>query len=58
MIFCARQMIEKTLEYEEAVYISFADLKKAVYHLRPRGKPWKGIDVHLVRLIKSFDDGM
>ena len=29
MIFCARQLIEKTLEHEQTVYILFVDLKKA-----------------------------
>ena len=29
MIFCARQLIEKTLEHKETMYITFVDLRKA-----------------------------
>ena len=35
MIFCARQLIEKTIEHEESLYVVFVDLRKA-YDSVPR----------------------
>ena len=62
MIFCARQLIEKTLEHEETVYIVFVDLRKA-YDSVPREAMWKALEKYgfpsnMISLIRSFHDGM
>ena len=62
MIFCARQLIEKTLEHEETVYIVFVDLKKA-YDSVPREAMWKALEKYgypsrMISLIRSFHDKM
>ena len=62
MIFCARHLIEKTLEHEEMVYITFVDLKKA-YDSVPCEAMWKALEKYgyppnTIRLIRSFHDGM
>ena len=62
MIFCARQLIEKTLEHEETVYIVFVDLKKA-YDSVPREAMRKALEKYgypsrMISLIRSFHDEM
>ena len=62
MIFCARQLIEKTVEHEETVYIVFVDLKKA-YDSVPHEVMWKALEKYgypsnMIKLIRSFHDGM
>ena len=55
MIFCARQLIEKTLEHKETMYITFVDLRKA-YDSVPREAMWKALQKYslppeVVRLV-------
>ena len=62
MIFCARQVIEKTLEHEESLYIVFVDLKKA-YDSVPRDALWIALEKYgfpptMVSIIKSFHEDM
>ena len=62
MIFCARQLIEKTLEHEETAYIVFVDLKKA-YNGVPREAMWKALEkygypTNMIKLVRSFHDRM
>ena len=62
MIFCARQLIEKTIEHDTKVFILFIDLKKA-YYLVPRGAMWLilakyGVPDVVICLIRSLHDNM
>ena len=62
MIFCARQVIEKTLEHEESLHIVFVDLRKA-YDSVPRDAMWRVLEKYgypptMVSIIKSFHEGM
>lgn len=62
MIFCARQLIEKTPEHKETVYIVFVDLKKA-YDSMAHEAMWKALEKYgypsnMIKLIRSFHDGM
>ena len=61
MIFCARQLIEKTIEHEES-YIIFVDLRKA-YDSVPREAMWKvlgkyGIPPRMLEIVQSFHNDM
>ena len=62
MIFCARQVIEKTLEHEESLYSVFADLKKA-YDSIPQDALWRVLEKYgypptMVSIIRSFHESM
>ena len=62
MIFVARQLIEKTLEHNDSLFILFVDLRKA-YDSVPRSALWKvlqkcGIPPTMLNIIKSFHNGM
>ena len=45
MILCARQLIEKSLEHEENLYLTFVDRRK-VFHMQQCGVYWKGMAYH------------
>ena len=62
MIFCARQLIEKTLEHDDTLYLTFVDLRKA-YDSVPPAAMWRvlekyGFPLRMVSLIRSFHEGM
>ena len=62
MIFCVRQLIEKTIEHEEVLYVVFVDLRKA-YDSVPREAMWKvlekyGFPPKMISLIQSFHENM
>ena len=62
MIFCARQLIEKTLEHEDTLHLTFVDLRKA-YDSVPRAALWRalekcGVPPVMLSLIKSLHEGM
>ena len=62
MIFCARQIIEKSIEHDTKTFILFVDLRKA-YDSVPRQALWHalesyGIPEPMLRLIRSLHDGM
>ena len=62
MIFCARQVIEKSIEHVEPLYVVFVDLRKA-YDSVPREAMWKvlgkyGIPRKMISLIQSFHENM
>lgn len=60
--FLCKTLIEKTLEHEETVYITFVNLKKA-YDSVPCEALWKALEKYgyppnMIRLIRSFHDGL
>ena len=62
IIFAARQLIEKTREYDDVLFMLFVDLKKA-YDSVPRRALWKvlekcGVPPRMLRVVKSLHDGM
>ena len=62
MVFCARQLVEKTIEHRSKIFLLFLDLRKA-YDSVPRQELWcalrkYGIRDSLVDLVRSFHDGM
>ena len=62
MIFVARQLVEKTREHDDALFVLFVDLKKA-YDSVPRLALWcvlekYGVPPTMLSIIKSFHDGM
>ena len=62
MIFVARQLIEKTREHEDSLFVMFVDLKKA-YDSVPRNALWTvlakcGVPPTMLSIIRSFHEGM
>ena len=62
MIFCARQLIEKTIEHDTKAFILFIDLKKA-YDSVPRAVMWLilakyGVPDVLISLIRSLHENV
>ena len=62
MIFTVRQLVEKSWEHNEKLFISFVDLKKA-YDSVPREAMWKvlgklGVPDPTIYLIRSFHQDM
>ena len=62
LVFCAKQLIEKTLEHEDTLYLTFVDLRKA-YDSVPRAAMWRvlekyGFPPRMVSLIRSFHEDM
>eukprot|EP00117_Sycon_ciliatum_P023228 scpid30807/ scgid4805/ Transposon TX1 uncharacterized 149 kDa protein; ORF 2 len=62
MIFCARQLVEKTIEHDTSLYVLFVDLQKA-YDSIPRTALWSvldrlGVPPVMLGLIKSLHEGM
>ena len=62
MIFVARQLMEKTREHEDSLFMMFIDLKKA-YDSVPRSALWSvlvkcGVPPMMLNIIKSFHEGM
>ena len=62
MIFCARQLVEKTIEHDTSLYVLFVDLQKA-YNSIPRTALWSvldrlGVPPVMLGLIKSLHEGM
>ena len=62
MIFVARQLVEKSREHNDSLYILFVDLRKA-YDSVPRSALWAvlkkcGIPPTMLSLIRSFHEGM
>ena len=62
MIFAARQLIEKTREHDDVLFMLFVDLKKA-YDSVPRRALWKvlekcGVPPRMLSVVKSLHDGM
>ena len=62
MIFAARQLVEKTLEHNDSLFVLFVDLKKA-YDSVPRSAVWSvlskyGVPPAMLNIIKSFHEGM
>jgi len=62
MIFCARQLIEKTIEHNTKTIVLFVDLKKA-YDSVPRAAVWLvlakyGMAEVMISVIKSLHDNM
>ena len=60
--FQSFQLIEKTLEHEDTLYLTFVDLRKA-YDSVPRAVMWRvlekyGFPPRMVSLIRSFHEGM
>ena len=62
MIFAARQLVEKTREHDDSLFVLFIDLRKA-YDSVPRSALWRvlekvGVPPKMLRIIKSFHEGM
>ena len=62
MIFCARQLQEKSREQQKSLFLVFYDLEKA-FDTVPRSAMWKvlkrfGCPDHFVNLIQALHDGM
>ena len=62
MIFVARQLVEKTREHGESLYVLFVDLRKA-YDSVPRQALWKvlekyGMLAKMLNVVKSFHERM
>ena len=62
MIYVARQLLEKTREHDDKLYVLFVDLKKA-YDSVPRPALWKvldkcGVPPVMLKIIKSLHEGM
>ena len=62
MIFIARQLVEKTREHNDTLYMLFVDLKKA-YDSVPRQALWKvlekcGVPPRILSIVRSFHEGM
>ena len=62
MIFVARQLMEKTREHEDSLFVLFVDLKKA-YDSVPRSALWTvlfkcGVPPTMLSIIRSFHEGM
>ena len=62
MIFCARQLVEKTIEHNTSLYVLFVDLQKA-YDSIPRTALWSvldrlGVPPVMLGLIRSLHEGM
>ena len=62
MIFCVKQLIEKSVEHNTITYMLFIDLRKA-YDSVPRQALWHclekyGILPRMVNIIRSFHEGM
>ena len=62
MIFVARQLVEKTIEHNDELFVLFVDLKKA-YDTIPRDALWNvlqkvGIPPKMLSIVKSFHEGM
>ena len=62
MIFCARQLIEKAVEYNTKAFLLFVDLRKA-YDSLPREAMWMilskyGVPEKLISIIRSFHNNM
>ena len=60
--FCARQLIEKTIEHDTKAFILFIDLKKA-YNSVPRAAMWLilakyGVPDVVICFIRSLHDNM
>ena len=62
MVFCARQLFEKSIEDDCSLYVLFVDLKKA-YDSIPRAALWQvlkklGVPPTMLSVIRSFHEGM
>lgn len=62
MIFVARQLMEKTIEHDETLFVLFVDLKKA-YDSVPRQALWRvlekrGVPTTMLSIIQSFHQNM
>ena len=62
MLYCARQLVEKTYEHNTKMFLLFVDLRKA-YDSVPRQAMWKtlrkyGVPPVMVEVIKSLHDNM
>ena len=62
MIFVARQLVEKSFEHQQSIFILFVDLRKA-YDSIPRDALWQvleksGVPPNMLNVINSFHDGM
>ena len=62
MIFVARQLMEKTREHGDSLFLRFVDLKKA-YDSVPRDVLWMilekcGVPTRMLGIIRSFREGM
>ena len=62
MVFCARQLLEKSIEHDCSLYVLFVDLKKA-YDSIPRAALWQvlkklGVPPTMLSVIRSFHEGM
>ena len=62
MLFVARQLVEKTREHDDSLYMLFVDLRKA-YDSVPRQALWKvlekcGVPPRMLSVVKSFHEGM
>ena len=63
VVFTVRQLVEKSWEHKEKLFITFVDLKKAYYDSVPRQGLWMvlrnfGVPDTLVSLIESFHQDM
>ena len=62
MVFAARQLVEKSREHDESLFVLFVDLRKA-YNSVPRQALWRvleeyGVPPTMVSVIKSFHEGI
>lgn len=62
MIFVARQLVEKTIEHDDTLFVLFVDLKKA-YDSIPRQALWSvlkkvGVPPKMLSIIRTFHEGM
>jgi len=62
IIFAARQLMEKTREHGDCLFLLFVDLKKA-YDSVPRAALWTilekcGVPLRILGIIRSFREGM
>lgn len=62
MVFAAKQLVEKSREHDEPLFVLFVDLRKA-YDSVPRKALWcvlerYGVPLAMLSVIKSFDEGM